>query len=35
MNFKLSLDKEWQMQSSEKVSKYGETISTIDFDPEN
>ncbi len=35
MNIKLSLDKEWQMQSSEKVSKHGETISTIDFDPED
>lgn len=35
MNIKLSLDKEWQMQSSEKISKHGETISTIDFDPED
>lgn len=35
MNIKLSLDKEWQMQSSEKVSKHGETISTIEFNPED
>ncbi|MFX0207621.1 MAG: beta galactosidase jelly roll domain-containing protein [Candidatus Hodarchaeota archaeon] len=35
MNIKRSLDKEWRMQSSEKVSKHGETISTIEFDPED
>ena len=35
MNIKLSLDKEWQMQSSEKVSRHGEKISTIDFDSED
>jgi len=35
MNIKLSLDKEWLMQSSEKVSKHGETISTIEFNPED
>ncbi|UCG01834.1 MAG: beta galactosidase jelly roll domain-containing protein [Candidatus Heimdallarchaeota archaeon] len=35
MSNKKPLNKEWKMQSSEKVSKYGEKISTADFNPED
>ncbi|MFX1535250.1 MAG: glycosyl hydrolase family 2 [Promethearchaeota archaeon] len=35
MNIKLSLNENWLMQSSEKISKYGETISSTDFNPED
>ncbi|MFX1335708.1 MAG: glycoside hydrolase family 2 protein, partial [Promethearchaeota archaeon] len=35
MTSKISLNKEWKMQSSDKLSKHGEIISTTEFIPEN
>ncbi len=35
MSNKIPLNKEWKMQSSEKLSKFGEVISTTDFIPED
>lgn len=34
MNMRIALDKGWLLQSSEKLSKHGEVISTVDFIPE-